>query len=58
MVHMPVPGPSTKARGIGHSDSAKVLLPVSECMGMVGYVDGQVVKCNLLPQVGRGALEK
>ena len=55
---MPVPGPSTMARGIGHSDSAKVLLPVSECMGMVGYVDGQVVKCNLLPQVGRGALEK
>lgn len=36
MVHMPVPRPSTVARGIGHSDSAKVLLPVSECMGMMG----------------------
>ena len=29
------PGPTTVARGLGYSDSARVFLPVSECVGMV-----------------------
>lgn len=58
MVHMPVPGPTTVARGIGHSDSAEVLLPVSECMGMVVVCRGRGGKVQFVTTSGKRCLRE